>query len=249
MSPETALVVRRSLRPSDLGFYGIVYALNHKPTGRVYVGQTVQSISRRMSSHKRHTECIRLRRAIDKHGMSAFEVSVLALAHSKDELDELERKWITALSALDREKGFNIREGGSFGKHTEASKRRMSDAVRAALARPEYRLALKNRPAPVHSEQTKTLISESLKGRRLSEEHCQAISRSRLELWRNPEFAERTRAAQLAGRTTEVARRSAAEKSKAAWKDPVKRQNMLDAQRAARDRKKSGCEPDLPPPA
>ena len=57
----------------------------------------------------------------------------------------------------------NVKEPGSNGKHSEESKRKMSEA-------------LKGKPRTSHSEESRRKISEALKGKTLTEEHKRKIS-------------------------------------------------------------------------
>ena len=100
---------------------GIIYKITNKADGRVYIGQTVQLLSRRWLKHKvelRHGKHHNrfLQRAYDKYGEDAFSIEVIEYCAEKD-LDTLEREWIKHYSANDRDKGYNLESGGNEKKH------------------------------------------------------------------------------------------------------------------------------------
>ena len=127
--------------------YGIIYKITNKINGKVYIGQTTkkygfkaryshkgEGIERVYKEHKHFFDensnrCnIHLLRSIEKYGFEAFEViEEFDVAYSKEELDKLEKKYIKDFNCLNPN-GYNTREGGSHGKHSEETKKKMSEA-------------------------------------------------------------------------------------------------------------------------
>ena len=66
-------------------------------------------------------------RAIRKHCPSSFVRTVLTLCENQDDLDAAEDAFILELGAL-FPAGYNLKRGGSHGKHTEESRRKMSES-------------------------------------------------------------------------------------------------------------------------
>lgn len=121
---------------SDLFVYGVVYRITCTVNGKQYHGQTV-GVDQRWRDHFRpDSHCHALRNAINKYGRSCFVLDVLDTAATKDELHELEKKWVATSLAPH---GYNIREGGAKGKPSKETRRKMSDASRKAQARPEVK--------------------------------------------------------------------------------------------------------------
>jgi group I intron endonuclease len=93
--------------------YGRVYLIRCRANGLVYVGQTTQSVEVRWKLHmlrsKRDTG--RLYEDIRKYGIDAFEVTVLATAFNRNELNALERQYIHISRATDLEHGYNTSVG------------------------------------------------------------------------------------------------------------------------------------------
>lgn len=218
---------------------GVIYRITHRESGRCYIGQTTQSIDQRWRQHQRQSVCIRLHRAISKYGPESFDVERLGAADSKLQLDFLERFWIGVHQATDRASGFNLREGGSFGKHTDASKRLMSQKTKAAWNCPELRQAwIEARRRPCKPE-VAAKIAASNTGKRATGQTKAVLSGVRATLWQDPTYRETVTAAQTAGKRKPEARAAAAEKSRAQWADPEKRKALLAAQAAGKARAKA----------
>jgi len=112
-----------------MGIYCIKNTLNNK----VYVGQSVD-IEARIATHFVNADTGRktshLYNAINKYGREHFEPSILCITPDRTLLNELEYKWIIALDACNREKGYNIRiENGTTYVHSDETKQKMSDAA------------------------------------------------------------------------------------------------------------------------
>jgi group I intron endonuclease len=151
--------------------YGYVYLITNQVNGKVYVGQTVNTVARRWSEHKRGAKQGRNHRfpnAIRKHGADAFVVSTLHTASSKDELNALEIQEITARSSTDKTFGYNMVEGGNASDCATINLgRRLSDETKKKIGEA-------NR-GKVRTAETKASLSAARKGRTLSASHREAI--------------------------------------------------------------------------
>jgi group I intron endonuclease len=133
----------------------IIYALKNKVNNKIYVGQTWQSsLQDRWDSGFGYHGCVKLQNAIDKHGKEKFYYEALTICGSQETANYWEQFFIVKFDSIDN--GYNIKTGGSYGKHSEASKRKMSEAH-------------KNMPPPFlgrnHSTETKKQISDKLKSK------------------------------------------------------------------------------------
>lgn len=111
------------------------------PNGKVYVGQTISTLPLRMNQHrndKRHTP---FARALRKYGVDGFDWQIIAYADSQKELNEKEAYWIRALKTQ-CPRGYNLAAGGRNGKHSEATKRKIGNALRGRKKSAEHREAL-----------------------------------------------------------------------------------------------------------
>ena len=110
---------------------GCVYLATHIESGRVYVGQTNDTARIRWSSHvyaAKHRALSYFDKSLSKYGLGSFILQELSRHESQEELDNSEKVAIVVFSATDRRFGFNTRCGGSRGKHSEATKQKMSAA-------------------------------------------------------------------------------------------------------------------------
>ena len=90
---------------------GKVYLIKNKVNGKVYIGQTIQSLKRRFSQHK----CNALTRkkktplysSIRKHGINNFEITLLKDDIKPKELNDVEANYILKYSSV--EKGYNLK--------------------------------------------------------------------------------------------------------------------------------------------
>lgn len=107
--------------------YGMIYCIQNKLNGKVYIGQTTMQLCRRKAVHlndaKKGCEFY-LHRAIRKYGKDAFIWRILGYAACQFGLDILEKSWMWITSDYN----YNIREGGSHGKASKESREKMSKA-------------------------------------------------------------------------------------------------------------------------
>lgn len=105
-----------------------IYGLRCKTTNKWYIGQSCE-IPSRWNKYK-NLNCKnqqKLLRALLKYGYDDFEKIILEGREPKTpqaELDSRETHWITHYDSINN--GYNIKTGGSRGKFSDESKRRMS---------------------------------------------------------------------------------------------------------------------------
>ena len=96
---------------------GVIYLITHISQNKFYVGQTMQRLEVRWRGHlssatKNSRQLIG--RAINQFGASDFKIEILSPANTKNELNQLERKWIKKLRTL-VPFGYNAAKGGGCG--------------------------------------------------------------------------------------------------------------------------------------
>jgi group I intron endonuclease len=139
--------------------YKIINSINNK----VYVGQTWQTLNDRWNSGHGYVSCVHLNKAIKKYGKDKFQHIVLTVCGTQETADYWEDYFIKHYRSTDKKLGYNIKNGGSHGKHTEESKKKISEAHKGKL----------------HSEETKNKLSEIQKGHMVSEETKKKMSDSK----------------------------------------------------------------------
>lgn len=129
----------------------IVYKVTNKVNGKVYIGRTTQSLSKRKSGHKSAAytanEGSYFYRAIRRYGWESFLFEVIEEHTDIDALNAAEIRWIAEYNSTDRERGYNTSIGGEHGglgvvktddsKRKQAVTRRQNDYRFADLYEPK----------------------------------------------------------------------------------------------------------------
>jgi group I intron endonuclease len=128
-----------------------VYKITNKITGKVYIGITNQGAGARYRHHwyeARIGEPAPIHRSMAKYGEENFTLEIIDFADTYEELKEKEKYWIKQYDSVNRDKGYNLTEGGNgtFGR--------------------------------MHSEETKNKIRQKAIGRKASEETKKKMSDS-----------------------------------------------------------------------
>ncbi len=137
-----------------------VYKHINKINGKVYIGQTALNVERRWRKGKGYKIGI-FKKAIEKYGWDNFEHIIIKDGLSKEEANLLEVSLIKKYKELGI--CYNITDGGEGAcgyRHTEESKKKMSDRG-------------KGKKIPEH---VKILVSERFRGIAFTEEHKLKIS-------------------------------------------------------------------------
>ena len=113
-----------------------------------------------------------LKNAIIKYGQDAFEMKKIDTAYSLKELNDKERFWVKKYDSMNPDKGYNMTEGGDFGR-----------------LRPEI---LQD---PVYREKqkaaTKKALDELYKDPKVREIHRVHTSEAIKKKWKDPEYQEK----------------------------------------------------------
>jgi group I intron endonuclease len=132
-----------------------VYLITNKENGKLYVGQTVQSLHDRWQGHKcdanRYRGPLHLTHAFHKYGPEAFTMETLHECVSREEMDFVEMFYIAFLNTKSL-LGYNLTDGGDGTKGTpvtEEQRRKISASLTGKKA----------------SEETKALLSKLRSGK------------------------------------------------------------------------------------
>lgn len=88
---------------------GIIYKIMNNLNDKIYIGQTIQSLEKRMTQHK--IDNLYVDKAIRKHGWENFTVEILAECESKEKLDAKEIFYIAEFNCK-APNGYNLTDGG-----------------------------------------------------------------------------------------------------------------------------------------
>ena len=174
------------------------YIITNKQNGKSYVGITTRKIARRWYEHcYLGNSCGQLlNKAINKYGIDAFEIQVVASAKTISDLKELEKQLIVQYQTK-VPNGYNLTDGGdglTGYRHTEEDKKRNGDLKRGTVHSDETKQKMKDAHTgknnhfygKSHSEETKQRISATKQanptrywlGKQRNEETCKKISES-----------------------------------------------------------------------
>jgi group I intron endonuclease len=91
----------------------VIYKITHIPSGKCYIGQTIRCVKERWMHHcKPSNECIKLARAIQKHGKNSFSVDTIAKYQTLEDLNNAEEYYINWYNSLSPN-GYNLHTGGN----------------------------------------------------------------------------------------------------------------------------------------
>lgn len=130
------------MKIGEIDVYGVIYKITNKINKKVYIGQTTTGFKKRYNKHawwiKTHN--LHLKSSIEKYGVDNFDISeIYDVAFSKVELDIKEKLYISIYKSNNRIFGYNKKEGGANGKHSEESILKMSLAQKGKKATIETR--------------------------------------------------------------------------------------------------------------
>jgi group I intron endonuclease len=110
-----------------------IYKIINNINNKLYIGQTWNSIESRFFDHKKPSSknCIKLRRAFNKYGSNNFTIILIECCDDQIQADALEAFYIRRYNSI--ENGYNIQPGGSHGKHSEETKKKIGDAHRGKI--------------------------------------------------------------------------------------------------------------------
>ena len=112
---------------------GIVYIAT-SPSGKSYIGQTIYNLQSRWRDHiydandPKKDHCKLLNRAIRKYGGGNFTINILCECDDC-ELDDKEMYYIMEYNTL-KPTGYNLKIGGSSGKHLDETKQKISEKLK-----------------------------------------------------------------------------------------------------------------------
>lgn len=174
-----------------------IYIITNTIDGKVYIGQTRRSLSRRWIDHKsagKSNSPCPIAQAIRTHGPDAFTITALDNSDSGQQGDELERLYIALYGSMDPERGYNRVSGGLRDYSASAEvKAKMAAAQKAspATAAQIERMCVGNRGRKATAEH-RNKIASALRGKIKSADWRRKISETKKSQGRKwtPEMRE-----------------------------------------------------------
>jgi len=158
----------------DIKPYGFIYITTNNINGKKYIGQ--RKFYRKWKIYL--GSGTHLLYAIKKYGKENFSRKIIAVANTKEELDNVEIKFIKEYDAVDSKDYYNINIGGgrsTTGIHwSEESRQKLSKTktgIKIGNMSEEGKQNMSDAHKGLHhSEETKRKIGEGNKGKIMSEE-------------------------------------------------------------------------------
>jgi group I intron endonuclease len=108
-----------------------IYLLRNKVNGKIYIGQTWLEFENRMGKHgEKYKNSPYVHNAIQKYGVENFVYEILATCEDQEIADKLEAKYIEQYNSQNHDIGYNIKNGGMGGKHSDESKAKISETLK-----------------------------------------------------------------------------------------------------------------------
>jgi hypothetical protein len=95
-------------------------------------------MSHRLGQHVSSKKCVKLYNALKKYGKEKFTMECLAVSHTQEVADYWEKYFIGRYDSI--ETGYNLRDGGSRGKHSQETKEKISIANTGKIRTKETKL-------------------------------------------------------------------------------------------------------------
>jgi len=137
---------------------GIIYKVTNILNGKVYIGQTTQTLSARKCAHafmaKKGDRRTPFQIALLDEGFDNFSWEKRDEADSKEALDEKEKYWIEHYDSMNPDKGYNNQSGGVHNTPSLAARKKMSEVQKGN----------KNKLGKRHNEETRRKQSEAKSG-------------------------------------------------------------------------------------
>ena len=179
---------------------GCVYGIKNTINEKWYIGQTVSDNPKKRINHHfglRDTHAPLLYRAIKKYGVEVFEAVVIEdnIPDDQSLLDSREVFHIASYNSI-APNGCNIKEGGSNGRHSEESRRKMSKSHKDIQKGEDHPMFGKSHSAEAkekigrtnkgnkhflgkkHSSESKLKIGKAHKGKKVTTETRRKMSKS-----------------------------------------------------------------------
>jgi group I intron endonuclease len=151
----------------------VIYKIKNKINGKIYIGQTIQDLDKRIESHLKESRSNKTDRpflnAIKKYGIENFEWEIIDEAKTLDELDEKEIYWIDNYNSL-VPNGYNVLGGGQKRMIvSEEFCKRISNGLKNSE---KWQKTLNSEE---YKEKRRVKFIESSKGKKFTEEHKDKI--------------------------------------------------------------------------
>lgn len=169
--------------------YGFIYIIKNKINNKIYIGQTVRNINKRIYEYKAAFKYDKfnnnyLGNAFKKYGWNNFEFSIIDTAQNIEELNRKEIEYIQQYKSNHKEFGYNIELGGKNAIPDTKTLERMSHSHIGVKQTSNW---INKRIALAGTEEAKKY------GKRKTEEEKRYLSKSSPKYWQGKKRSEETK--------------------------------------------------------
>lgn len=200
----------------------------HKtPNNKVYIGLTSMEPRRRWLNGKGYRNQTLFFRAINKYGWENIEHLILFEGLNKEEAEKLEIELIGQYQSTNPKYGYNIQNGGFAAKHSEETKKKLSDLKKGVPFTDQHQLNLSiagkgKKPSmgmlgKKMTEETKNKMSKSHKGKSQSPEHIRNAAEARKGFKHTDETIQKIRESKLGRPQSQERNQKQSDAMKAYW--------------------------------
>lgn len=119
----------------------IIYKVTNLINGKIYIGQTCNTLEYRKSQHERDCKYHRnsyFHEAMLKYGFENFKWEIIDESDTQEGIDELEKQYIQKYDTTDKRNGYNLKLGGrEGGLYNEECRRRLGESTKKKWQNPE----------------------------------------------------------------------------------------------------------------
>lgn len=144
----------------------IIYKIQNKKDGKTYIGQTIRTVEDRVKRHLKRGKN-HIAHALRKYGIESFDISVIDMASSLEELKEKEKYWIKHFNCKCPH-GYNLTDGGdgrAGSLNSQETRNKISKSLTGKPLSETHKNILKENHVGTtgyhHSEETKKRIRET----------------------------------------------------------------------------------------
>lgn len=152
----------------------IIYKVTNKVNGKIYIGQTIHSLTQRRKKHlylASKGKDVYFWNALNKYSIDSFKWEVICICPNIQSLNEQEEYYIALWNTCNV--GYNLQSGGLNALHNKKTKKKISDSLKGHKI----------------SQETKNKISKKLTGSSISKETRLKMSLSNKKFHKqNPNF-------------------------------------------------------------
>jgi hypothetical protein len=177
---------------------GWIYQIKNILNDKIYIGQTAQhNVATRWAEHIKSINSgndSHLARAFRYHGLENFTFSVISEI-PEEQLDKAEINEISNKNSLSPS-GYNIREGGSRGKHSQESIDKIRESHIGKTHTDETKEKLRQlNIGKKHTPESIEKIRQAMSGKSKTQEAVEKSSKARTGLKRSKEVVDKMKAA------------------------------------------------------